>query len=100
MISDTELCDIGTDCGHNPRDLMAKHRRHWNDIVSSEQKVGMAQAGRLHLDENFASYRSSDVNVLEIEAATECVKHERLHLGLLAVASNRPTIPKRPGEEP
>src|SRR5260370_19310322 len=81
MISDMELCDIGTDRGHNRCDLVTKHRRHWDDIVSSEQKVGMTQAGRLHLDENFAPNRRSDVNVLEIEPATECVNYKCLHLG-------------------
>jgi hypothetical protein len=80
MISDTELRDIGTDHGHNPRDLVTQHCRRWNDIVSSEQKVGMTQAGRLHLDENFAPNRGRDVHVLEIEPATECVNYKRLHL--------------------
>jgi hypothetical protein len=41
VISDTDLRDIGTDCGHDPRDLVTKHRWQWNDIVSSEQKVRM-----------------------------------------------------------
>jgi hypothetical protein len=81
MISDTELRDIGTDRGHNPRDLVTKHRRHWNDIVSSEQKVGMTQAGRLHLDENFAPNRCRDVHFLEVEPAAECVNYKCLHLG-------------------
>ena len=81
MISDTELRDIGTKRGHDPHDLVTKHRRHWNDIVSSEQKVGVTQAGRLHLDENFAPNRRRDVHVLEIEPATECVNYKCLHLG-------------------
>ena len=53
MISDTELRDIGTDRGHNPRNLVTKHRRRWNDIVSSEKQVGVTQPGRSHLDKNF-----------------------------------------------
>jgi hypothetical protein len=81
MISYTELRDIRTQCSHYPRNLMTKHRRHWNDIVSSEQKVGMTQAGRLHLDENFAPNRRRDVHVPEVEPAAECVDYKCLHLG-------------------
>ena len=36
VISDTDLRDIGTDCGHDPRDLVTKHRGCRNEIVSGE----------------------------------------------------------------
>jgi hypothetical protein len=78
-----ELRDIRTQFSHDPCNLMPKHRRHWNDVVSGEKEVGMAQASRLHIHEHFAPYRRRDVNVLEIEASTECINHKRLHLGLL-----------------
>jgi hypothetical protein len=84
VISDTELRDVRTDCGHDPRDLVTKHRWRWNDIASSEQKVGMTQPGRSHLDENFAPNRRGDVHVLEIEPSTECVNYKCLHLRLLS----------------
>ena len=80
MISDTELRDIRTHCSHDPRNLVTKHRRCRNDIVSSKQQVGVAQPRRLHIDENFASYRRGDLNVLEIESSTECIKYKCLHL--------------------
>jgi hypothetical protein len=47
VISDTELCDIRTQCKHYPRNLVTKHRRRWNDIVSSEKEVGVTQPKRL-----------------------------------------------------
>ena len=81
MISDAELRDIGPNRGRDPRDLVTKHHRRWNDIVSSKQKVGMTQAGRLHLDENFAPNRRRDVNVLEVEPAAERVNYKSFHLG-------------------
>jgi hypothetical protein len=42
MISDTELRDIGTDRGHDPRDLVTQNRRRRNEIVSGKQQIGMA----------------------------------------------------------
>jgi hypothetical protein len=80
VISDADLRYIGTYFCNDPRNLVTKHRRRWNDIVSSEKQVGVTQPGGLHIDENFASHRRSDVNVLEIEASTECIKDKRLHL--------------------
>ena len=80
MISDTDLRDIGTDCGHDPRNLVTKHRWQWNDIVSSEQKVRMTQPRGLHVDEDFASERRSDINVFEIEPAAECVNYKCFHI--------------------
>jgi hypothetical protein len=41
VISDADLRDIGTYFGNDPRNLVTKHRGQWNDIVCSEQKVGM-----------------------------------------------------------
>jgi hypothetical protein len=84
MISDTELRDLRTHCSHYSCNLVTKHRRRWNDIVSGEKQVGVAQARRLHIDENLAPHRRSDVNVLEIEAATDCIKDKCLHLCLLS----------------
>ena len=100
MISDTELRDVRTYFSHYPRNLVTKHRRHWNDIVSSEQQVGVTQPRGLHVDEDFASDRRGDVDVLEIEPATECVNYKCLHLGLLAVALEPTWCSKQPGEEP
>jgi len=37
MISDTELGDVAADFSDDPRDLVAQHCRHWNDIVRGEQ---------------------------------------------------------------
>ncbi len=54
VISDTELRDVGTDCSHDSRDLVAEHRRRRNDVVRGEEQVGVTQPGRLHVDENFA----------------------------------------------
>src|SRR5581483_6885226 len=80
MISNTELRNFGTDFSHDPRNLMAQHRRRWNNIVSREQQVGVTQAGRLHLYQNFASHRCGDVDVFEIESAPKCVEYKCLHL--------------------
>jgi hypothetical protein len=41
VIFDTDLRDIGTYFGNHPGDLVTKYRRSGNDIVSSEQQVGV-----------------------------------------------------------
>jgi hypothetical protein len=100
VISDTELRDVRTHCSHDSRNLVTKHRRRWNDIVSSKKQVGVTQPGGLHLDENFAPNWRGDVHILEVEPATECVEYKRLHVWPPQLPSNRPSVPKRPGEEP
>src|SRR5260370_31111061 len=94
VISDTELRDVRTHFSHYPGNLMTKHRRRWNDIVSSKKQVGVAQPRGLHVDQDFASHRRCDVNVLEIEASTECIKDKCLHLCLPFMTSGLlPTDP-------
>ncbi|HWZ51990.1 MAG TPA: hypothetical protein VNW54_11055 [Granulicella sp.] len=44
-----------------------------------KQQVGVAQARRLHVDENFSPYWVGDLNFLEIESSTERVKDKRIH---------------------
>ena len=80
MISDTELRDVRTYCSHYPRNLVTKHRRRWNDIVSSEKQVGVTQPRSLHVDEDFASDRRSDVNVFQIKPMTEGVQDQCFHV--------------------
>jgi hypothetical protein len=80
MISDPDLCDVRTHCGHDPRNLMAKYRRRWSNIVSSEKQIGVAQPGCFHLDKDFAPDWHGNLNVLEIEPATERIEHKSLHL--------------------
>jgi len=80
VISHTELHDFWTHGRHDPRNLVTKHHRRWDDIVSGETQVGVTQPGGLNVDEDFATDRRSDVHVLEIEPATKCVNYEPLHL--------------------
>jgi hypothetical protein len=80
VISDTKLRDVRTDCSYDPRNLVTKHRRRWNDIVSSEKQVGVTQPRSLHVDEDFASGRRSDVNVFEIKPMTERVQDQCFHV--------------------
>src|SRR5258708_7655301 len=82
-----ELLDIRTCCGYDPRNLVTKYRRRGDNIVSSKQQVGVAQPRRLHIDENFASYRRGDLNVLEIESSAECINYKCLHLPSLHTVS-------------
>ena len=77
-----ELRDIRTYRSYDPRNLVTKHRRHRDNIVSSKQQIGVAQARCLHIDERFASYRRGNLNVLEIESSTECINDKCLHLAL------------------
>src|ERR1700746_1093397 len=77
-----ELRDIRTYCSYDPRNLVTKHRRHRHNLVSSKKQTGVAQARRLHIDENFASYRRGNLNVLEIESSAECINYKCLHLAL------------------
>ncbi len=80
MISDADLSDVGSDCGHDARNFVTKHRWGGDEIVSGEEQVGVTQPGRLHVHENFAPDRRSDVNVLEVEPTTECVEYKCLHV--------------------
>ena len=36
VVADTGMCDIGADNSHDPRDLVAQHRRYGRDVVSGE----------------------------------------------------------------
>jgi hypothetical protein len=80
VISDADLRDIGTYFGNDPGNLVTKHGRSRSDIVSGEQQVGVTQPRRLHIDENFASYRLGNVHILEFEPSTDCIKYKRLHV--------------------
>ena len=79
VIPDLELRDLGTNCRHGPRDLVAIHGGCGEDGVCGEQHVGMAQPGRSYVDQNFPPNRRGDVHVLELESATDCVKYKCLH---------------------
>jgi hypothetical protein len=48
--------------------------------VSGEQEVRMAEARRLHVDENLATYRRGDLHVLEIKSMAECVQDKCFHI--------------------
>jgi hypothetical protein len=74
-----ELRDIRTYRSDDSRNLVTKHRWHWDNIVSSKQQIGVAQARCLHIDKNFASYRRGNLNVLEIESSAECINYKCLH---------------------
>src|SRR5579871_854673 len=79
-----ELRHVRTHRSHDPGNLVTKHRRRRDDIVSSKQQVGVAQARCLHIDENFASYRRGDLNVLEIESSTDRIEYKGLHSRFLS----------------
>jgi hypothetical protein len=97
VISDADLRDVGSDCGHDTRSFVTKHRRCRNKIVSGEEQVGVTQPGCLHVDENFAPNRRGDVDVFEIEPVTNSVQYKCLHLWPPKQERRRPTAPKRPG---
>ena len=59
---------------------MAEYCWKRNDIVRGEQKIGVTQPGRLHVDEDFASDRRSDVNVFQIKPMTERVQDQCFHV--------------------
>ena len=59
MISDTDLCDVGTNRSYDPGNLVTEYSGRRDDIVSSKQQVGVAQARPLHIDENFSPNRRS-----------------------------------------
>jgi hypothetical protein len=80
VISDTELRDVRTHFSHYPRNLVTKHRRRWNDIVSSEKQVRVTQPRSLHVDEDFASYWYGDLHVFEIKPMTERVQDQCFHV--------------------
>jgi hypothetical protein len=44
VIADVDLCDVRTNLGHDPRNLVTQHRRYRCDIVSGEQEVGVTEA--------------------------------------------------------
>jgi hypothetical protein len=80
VVSDADLGDIGTYFGDDAGDLVTKHRRGRNNIVSGEKQVGMTQPGRSHVDQNFVPNWRGDVHILEVEPATKRVYYKRLHV--------------------
>jgi hypothetical protein len=79
MIPNTELSDIGADLSDDSRHLVAEHRWRRNDVVRGEQYVGVTESGRLHVDQNFAPHRGSDIDVFKIKSVSECIDDERFH---------------------
>jgi hypothetical protein len=73
VIADADLCDVGADGSHDPRDFVAQDRRCRDEVVRGEQKVGVTQPGRSNVDESLASHRGGDVDVLELEPAADGV---------------------------
>ena len=80
MVSEPKLCDLRADFSNDPGDLVPQHRRRRNDIVSSEQQIGMTESGRLHVDQDFASHRRGNVDVFHIEATPDRIEDKGLHL--------------------
>jgi hypothetical protein len=83
MITDTDLRYVGTDCKHDPGDLVTKHRRRRNEIMSCKEQVSVTQPGRLYVDENFAPNGRGDIHILDLETATERVNYQRFHMASL-----------------
>ena len=79
MVSEPTLCDLRTDFSDGPGDLVPQHRRRRNDIVTSEQQIGMTESGRLHIDQHFAPHRRGDVDVFPIEAMPERIEDKGRH---------------------
>jgi len=82
VISDSDLRYVGADCRHDSGDLVTKHRRCRNEIVSGKEQVSVTQPGRLYVYENFVPNRRGDVHILEVEPTTDSVEHKRLHVRL------------------
>ena len=80
MISNPELGDVGPDFSDDPGDLVAENSRHRNDVMGSEQQVGVTEPGGSHVDQNFPSDGCGNVDLFEIESATGCVDDKRLHV--------------------
>ena len=80
VIADVDLCDVWTNLGRDPRNLVPQHRRCRRDVVSGKQQIGVTQPGRSHFDEDLAPDRRRNVHVIEFESTTECVNYKRLHL--------------------
>jgi hypothetical protein len=93
VIANTDLRDVGTNFGNNSGNLVTKYCRERDDIVGSEKQVGMTQARGSHVDEDFASYRRSNVHVLEVKSMSECVNYKCLHSRLLVFALSRSGVP-------
>jgi hypothetical protein len=79
VIPDSKLHDLRADFRHHPRDLVPKHGRHGNDVVRSEEQVGVAQPGGLHVNQHFTPHRRRNLHILEIKAATQCVHYKCFH---------------------
>jgi hypothetical protein len=80
VISDTELCDVRANLGDDPETSWPNTAGVGTISLGRKQQIGVTQPGRLDLDENFTPNRHGNVNVLEIEAATERTQHKSLHL--------------------
>src|ERR1700733_4902480 len=80
VLARAKLPDVWTYFGNDPCDFMTKHGREWNKIVSSKQQIGVAQPGRLYVNENFAPDRLGDFHPLQVEPTAERVNYKCLHL--------------------
>lgn len=79
VIADVDLADIGTHGSDDARHLVAEHRRQWDEIVSGEREIGVAESGRPHVNEHFTPDRRGDLDVFDVKPATECVNDKRSH---------------------
>jgi hypothetical protein len=80
MLANTELGDITSDFGNDPRHLVAEYSRGWENVVRCEQDVSMAEPGCLYIDQHLASYWSGDVDVFDkIEPAPDRVDDKGFH---------------------
>jgi len=79
VIADVHLRDVRTDRSHDSGDLVTQHRRCRRDVVSGKQQIGVTESRSLHVDEDFASHRRSDVNVLEIKPTAQRVQDQCFH---------------------
>src|SRR6266851_7349834 len=79
LLSNTQLSYVGADLSNDARHLVAEHRRRRNDVMRGEQQVGVTEPRRSHVDQNFPPRRCGDVDVFEVEAASECIDDKRFH---------------------
>ena len=79
MIALFQSLDAGTDVDHDPGTLVAKNRREQPFRIGARQRefIGMADAGRLDLDQNFARFRAFKIDCFDGQRRTCLVCNRR-----------------------
>jgi hypothetical protein len=82
MIADRERFHARTDLDHNARAFMTKDRREraFGVFTGQREGIGVADTGRLHLDQHLAGLRPFELHRFDLERLARLECHRRAHV--------------------